>query len=66
VAAGAIASGDRVRHARFGEGVVIMVTRSGQDHEISVAFSDKTVGIKRLLLSLAPLEKLEKGGGEGA
>jgi DNA helicase-2/ATP-dependent DNA helicase PcrA len=66
VAAGTIASGDRVRHAKFGEGVVIMVTRSGQDHEISVAFSDKTVGVKRLLLSLAPLEKLEKGGGEGA
>jgi DNA helicase-2/ATP-dependent DNA helicase PcrA len=49
-------TGDRVRHARFGEGVVLDCTPTGNDQEILVAFDG--VGEKRLLLSLAPLQKL--------
>ncbi|MBI2935903.1 MAG: UvrD-helicase domain-containing protein [Chloroflexi bacterium] len=50
-------AGDHVRHPKFGEGVVVICTPSGQDHEVTVAFSSG--GIKRLLYSLAPLEKQE-------
>jgi hypothetical protein len=33
-------------------------TPSSDDHEVTVQFA-KSVGVKRLLLSFAPLEKLE-------
>jgi len=33
-------------------------TPSGGDHEVTVQFSE-VVGVKKLLLSFAPLEKLE-------
>lgn len=48
--------GDRVRHTRFGEGQVIGIKPTGQDKEVIVAFEG--VGVKKLLLSLAPLEKI--------
>jgi DNA helicase-2/ATP-dependent DNA helicase PcrA len=48
--------GDRVRHAKFGEGQVIGVRVTGQDREIIVAFEEG--GVKKLLLSMAPLEKI--------
>jgi DNA helicase-2/ATP-dependent DNA helicase PcrA len=47
-----------VRHTVFGEGVVLSFTPSGDDHEVTVQFADG-VGLKRLLASFAPLEKLE-------
>ena len=50
--------GDSVRHTVFGEGVVLSFTPSGDDHEVTVQFADG-VGLKRLLASFAPLEKLE-------
>ena len=50
--------GDLVRHASFGEGVVMECIPSGADQEITVQFSDG-VGEKRLLLSFARLEKIE-------
>jgi DNA helicase-2/ATP-dependent DNA helicase PcrA len=46
--------GEKVRHRHFGEGTVVSCTPSGADHEVVVAFDG--VGIKKLLLSLAPLE----------
>ena len=49
--------GERVRHPRFGEGVVVAADMRGEDQEITVAFKGE-VGIKRLLLSIAPLERL--------
>jgi DNA helicase-2/ATP-dependent DNA helicase PcrA len=49
-------AGDHVHHAKFGEGVVISCTPASEDHEVVVAFDG--VGEKRLLLSLAPLEKV--------
>ncbi len=48
-------TGDRVRHAHFGEGVVISCTSKGTDNEVVVAFNG--VGVKKLLLSFAKLEK---------
>jgi DNA helicase-2/ATP-dependent DNA helicase PcrA len=53
-----LASGDLVRHTTFGEGVVMSCDPSDGDHEVTVQFSEK-VGLKRLLLSFAPLEKIE-------
>jgi DNA helicase-2/ATP-dependent DNA helicase PcrA len=49
-------TGDRVSHPRFGEGVVIDSRLSRDDEEVEVAFVDQ--GVKRLLASLAKLEKL--------
>ena len=51
-------TGDLVRHSTFGEGVVMECTPSSDDHEVTVQFSE-VVGLKKLLLSFAPLEKLE-------
>ena len=48
--------GNRVRHARFGEGSVVGLTGLGDDARIRVQFDD--VGTKELLLSLAKLTKL--------
>jgi len=48
--------GDRVRHARFGEGTVVSSKLTRDDEEVTVAFPDPTVGIKRLLASLANLD----------
>ncbi|MCP5099697.1 MAG: UvrD-helicase domain-containing protein [Chloroflexi bacterium] len=47
-------SGQRVRHAKFGEGTVIESKVTGNDEEVSVAFPD--VGVKRLAASFAKLE----------
>ena len=51
-------AGDHVRHAVFGEGIVINCWHSKDDHEVTVAFKGDA-GIKRLLLSLAPLERVQ-------
>jgi DNA helicase-2/ATP-dependent DNA helicase PcrA len=49
-------AGDRVRHSIFGEGVVVSNKKVKTDNEVTVAFSGQ--GIKKLLLSLARLEKI--------
>ena len=49
-------AGDRVRHSLFGEGVVVSNKKVKTDNEVTVAFSGQ--GIKKLLLSLAKLEKI--------
>ncbi len=48
--------GDDVRHAKWGEGVIVDIDEAGGEPEASVRFPN--VGEKRLLLSWAPLEKL--------
>jgi DNA helicase-2/ATP-dependent DNA helicase PcrA len=53
-------TGDEVEHAVFGKGIVIDSKISGSDEQVTVAFAG--VGIKRLMASMAPLEKLQ---GEG-
>ncbi|MBF6599882.1 MAG: UvrD-helicase domain-containing protein [Dehalococcoidia bacterium] len=49
--------GEKVRHPRFGEGIVVSCRVANGDQELTVAFKGEA-GIKRLLLSLAPLERL--------
>jgi DNA helicase II / ATP-dependent DNA helicase PcrA len=49
-------AGDKVRHGIFGEGIVISAGSKGSDIEVVVAFSG--VGVKKLLLSFAKLEKI--------
>jgi DNA helicase-2/ATP-dependent DNA helicase PcrA len=49
-------AGDRVRHSIFGDGVVVSNKKVKTDNEVTVAFSGQ--GIKKLLLSLAHLEKI--------
>lgn len=51
-----VKAGDRVRHATFGEGTVVSTAPSGNDTLVTVAFEGQ--GIKKLLASFAPLQKL--------
>ena len=50
-------TGDKVRHAKFGEGIVTGAKPTHGDVEVTVVFANGN-GIKRLLLSIAPLEKV--------
>jgi DNA helicase-2/ATP-dependent DNA helicase PcrA len=50
-------TGDEVRHRVFGQGIVIESKSLGDDEQVTVAFAG--VGLKRLMASLAPMEKLE-------
>ncbi len=47
--------GDKVSHAKFGDGVVIGVEMEGSEEFVQVAFPNQ--GIKKLGVSFAPLEK---------
>ena len=53
----AYATGDKVRHPAFGDGIVMSCTPSAGDFQLTVAFKEGH-GVKRLLLSFAPLEKI--------
>ncbi len=48
--------GDHVRHAQFGEGVVVSCLTVNDDAEVVVAFDG--AGVKKLLLSFAKLERV--------
>lgn len=50
-------AGQRVRHATFGEGIVVSSKLVEHDEEVTVAFSGK--GVKRLLASFAKLERAD-------
>ena len=50
-------AGDHVRHAQFGDGVVVSCQPVKDDKEVVVAFEGQ--GVKRLLLSFARLEKVK-------
>jgi DNA helicase-2/ATP-dependent DNA helicase PcrA len=52
------AAGDKVRHPKFGEGIVVSCQPQAADHVVTVAFKGEA-GIKKLLLSFAPLEHLQ-------
>ncbi len=61
----ALRVGDQVRHRAFGEGIVTAADATASDVEITVEFAGG-VGVKRLLLSYAPLEKVNDGNsGQG-
>jgi hypothetical protein len=49
--------GAKVRHARFGEGLVVGVEREGEDVMVTVRFA--SVGRKRLSLQYAHLEEID-------
>jgi len=49
--------GDHVCHNKFGPGIVMNCNPTRDDQELTVAFEE--VGVKKLLASLAPLEKIE-------
>jgi DNA helicase-2/ATP-dependent DNA helicase PcrA len=53
-------AGEHVRHAKFGEGIVVtaLATANGADQEVTVAFKG-AAGVKKLLLSFAPLERMD-------
>ncbi|MEK6720338.1 MAG: UvrD-helicase domain-containing protein [Chloroflexota bacterium] len=48
--------GDRVRHARWGDGIVVTSKLTRTDEEVVVAFRDPQVGRKTMLASLANLD----------
>ena len=50
-------TGQKVRHAKFGDGIVIESQLTGNDEEVVVAF--KELGIKKLVASMAKLEVTE-------
>jgi DNA helicase-2/ATP-dependent DNA helicase PcrA len=52
-------AGDHVRHPQFGEGLIVSSRPAADDIEVVVAFNNGG-GIKKLLLSFAKLEKIEK------
>lgn len=49
-------AGMKVNHPSFGQGIVVSSKVSGSDEEVTVAFAGK--GVKRLLASLANLERI--------
>ncbi|MGY9072158.1 MAG: DNA helicase PcrA [Acidimicrobiales bacterium] len=55
-AAPSVKPGDDVKHAKWGEGVVLDVMGEGDKAEVRIRFPD--VGEKNLLLSWAPIEKI--------
>ena len=52
--------GDRIRHSTFGEGFVTKYEPSTAGDVIITAAFDNGVGIKRLLLGKAPMEKIKE------
>jgi DNA helicase-2/ATP-dependent DNA helicase PcrA len=50
--------GDHVHHSKFGSGIVMNCLPTRDDQELTIAFEE--AGVKKLLASLAPLEKIEK------
>ncbi len=52
-------AGDQVRHAQFGNGIVISSEVTGGDELVTVAFVGK--GVKRLMASFASLVKKDQG-----
>lgn len=51
-----IAVGDKLRHAKFGDGVVMKISGSGGDMLLEVAFPG--LGIKKLIWKYAPVKKI--------
>jgi ATP-dependent DNA helicase UvrD/PcrA len=51
-----VSAGDTVEHDKWGEGVVLAVSGSGTEAEVTVRFDD--AGEKRLLLAYAPLKRV--------
>ena len=50
--------GQKVKHAVFGQGIVIGCVGAGDDAQVTVAFSKPGVGVKKLVAGFARLEKV--------
>ncbi|SVA08653.1 uncharacterized protein METZ01_LOCUS61507 [marine metagenome] len=50
-------TGDKVKHASFGEGIVLNFEPSGDDVQVTVVFKE-SIGVKKLMAGVAKLEKL--------
>jgi DNA helicase-2/ATP-dependent DNA helicase PcrA len=50
-------AGERVRHRKFGSGVVRAVSGSGRELKVTVEFDDSEIGTKQLLVAYAGLER---------
>lgn len=48
--------GDRVRHIKFGEGLVLSIVEGGRDYEVTVRFD--SVGERKMFAGFAKLEKI--------
>jgi DNA helicase-2/ATP-dependent DNA helicase PcrA len=48
--------GEKVRHHKFGEGIIVSTRDNGGDQEVTVAFKGES-GVKRLMVSYARLER---------
>ena len=48
--------GDRVRHIKFGEGIVTQIADGGRDYEVTVDFD--TAGVKKMFAVFAKLKKV--------
>ena len=59
-------TGERVRHRKFGGGVVRAVSGAGRELRVSVDFDDPDIGTKQLLVAYAGLERDWEGDGGGA
>src|SRR5216117_591074 len=55
--------GERVRHRKFGGGIVRAVSGEGRDLRVSVDFDDPDIGTKQLLVAYAGLERDWDGDG---
>jgi len=56
--------GERVRHRKFGGGVVRAVAGQGKGLKVTVEFDDQDIGTKHLLVAYAGLERDWQGGEE--
>jgi len=54
--------GERVRHRRFGDGVILALSGSGRDLKVQVRFDEEEVGIKQLVAAYAGLERAWEDG----
>lgn len=54
VSSGKIGPGTRVKHKKFGEGMVISANGTGDSTQLTIAFDSQ--GIKKLVLGFAPIE----------
>ena len=53
--------GGHIHHSKFGPGIVMTCSPTNGDQEVTVAFEQ--AGVKKLLASLAPLQRIEKDSG---
>jgi DNA helicase-2/ATP-dependent DNA helicase PcrA len=56
-------TGERVRHRKFGGGIVRAVSGEGRELRVSVDFDDPDIGTKQLLVAYAGLERDWEGDG---